>query len=129
MAGRSKLAAAICTLVLVSASGSACGMTLSQAHPDRCEVIGGDKLPAEVGGADALCGIVEAAIREKAPGRKYGIRVNVLSAFSLAATVTVKGGETLPEQKRAASNRQLNRAPIERSAPAVADAVAAAAAR
>lgn len=129
MALRGKLAAAIGAVALASASGSACGMTQSAARPDHCQVIGGDKLPAEVGGANAVCAMIEAAIREKAPGRNYGIRVDVLSPSSLAATVSLMGGPTLPEQKMAVSDRKLNRESVERFAAAIADAVAGATVR
>jgi len=104
--------------------GNACAMDQQRAESPHCVVSGADRLPAEVGGGDAICSAIRAAVREKAPGADYGVEVEVVSASALAARVTLKDGRTLPEQRMAVSDRQLNPGSIERFAAAIAGAVA-----
>ena len=54
---------------------------MSAALPEdtRCTVVGGDKLPAEAGGADALCAAVRQAIRAQAPHARYTAQLNIIS--------------------------------------------------
>lgn len=90
----------------------------------RCAVEGADKLPSEVGGPEGICDAVRAAVNERAPGATFSVQVRVISPSSLAAVVTLADGRVLPEQKMAVSDRQLNRASIERFASAVAAEIA-----
>lgn len=93
-----------------------------------CVVSGADKLPAEVGGGDAICAAIRTAAGARAPGAAFAVEVRVESASSLAAQVRLKDGRSLPEQKMEVSDRQLNPRSIERFAAAVAEAVAGSAA-
>lgn len=119
----------ILALGIATASEGACGMSQSIGKPAVCRVIDGDKLPSDIGGPQALCAVIEAAIREKAPGTPYAVELRVLSAHSLAADVRLGNGQTLPEQKMAVSDRQLNRGSIERFAAAIASEIAKAGGR
>ena len=107
-----------------SVGGSACAMQQSKALPPPCAVSGSDRLPAEVGGGEAICSAIRAALREQSSGTGYAVRVTVESASSLSARVTLSDGRTLPRQRMAVSDRQLNPASIKRFAAAVANAVA-----
>jgi hypothetical protein len=104
--------------------GSACAMARPGAGRAKCVVSGADKLPAEAGGDEAICSAIRAATRDRAPAADYWVEVEVLSASSLAARVRLKDGRTLPEQRMAVSDRQLNPGSIERFAAAIANAVA-----
>ena len=99
---------------------------MGQPRPEwpQCTVIGAEKLPAEAGGGEAICQAIRSAAREKAPGAAFTVEVEVLSASSLAARLSLKDGPTLPEQRMAVSDRQLNPGSIERFAAAIAVAVA-----
>lgn len=89
-----------------------------------CRIVGGDKLPADSGGADALCQAIADAAAEQAPGRRFQVDVQVLGRSALAATVTTADGTRLPEQKMAISDRGLTRGSLERFAKALAGEVA-----
>jgi hypothetical protein len=110
-------------LTAISAAGSACAMS-SPTPPVDCRVVGGGKLPAETGGADAVCKAISLAAGKVAPGRRFSVEVKVLGRSALAATVTTADGSILPEQKMASSDRSLTRGSIERFARALAGAVA-----
>ena len=116
------------SIMLVAAAlfcGSACAMS-SQGNPSaHCRVIGGDKLPAESGGAAALCSEIERAMAARLPGAEYRAEVRVLSASRLSATM-VADGRALPEQHLASMDRDVNRASFERFATVLAEQVAAA---
>lgn len=101
-------------------------MTEPLSKPEKCRVVGSDKLPAEVGGPAALCAAIESAVAQKADGAMYRIEVHVLSPSSLAAFVHLSDGRTLPEQKMAVSDRLLNKGSIDRFADAIATEIAAA---
>lgn len=73
------------------ASGSACAMSSAESDPATCRVVGGEKLPAESGGADALCKAVADAVAEQAPGVSYNVVVTVLPKSRLAASITTDG--------------------------------------
>ena len=85
----------------------------------KCQVVGGDKLPAETGGATALCAAIEASAARQAPNAEFSVVVRVLSPSSLAAVVRTADGRTLPEQNYAISDRALNKTSFERFAEAV----------
>lgn len=95
-------------------------------NPVHCHVLAGEKLRAASGGSAAICAAVEKAIASTAPDVRYSVEVNVLSPSRLAATLVVNG-RTLPEQKFAVMDRDLNPASIERFAQSLATEVAKAA--
>lgn len=89
-----------------------------------CRVVGGDKLPAETGGAEALCNAIARAAAADAPNRRFNVEVRVLGSSSLAATLTTADGTILPEQRFAISDRNLTKGSLERFAKALVGAVA-----
>ena len=82
---RDKLASIAVAAALAGLSGSACAMSSDQDHASGCRVIGGEKLPAESGGADALCKAITDAAAEQAPGVSYSVEVTVLPLTWTAA--------------------------------------------
>src|SRR5688500_18048913 len=92
---RAKFVGVALAVTIALANGSACAMNApSAAGPAACRVVNGDKLPASSGGADALCAAIE-----KAAQARFGVEVRVISEHSLAATVTMADGRSLPEQR------------------------------
>lgn len=89
-----------------------------------CRVVDGAKLPADSGGADALCSAIEQALATQAPNARASVVVRVLSPSMLAANVTTAAAGTLPEQKFASSDRDLTRSSFERFAQALAAQIA-----
>lgn len=103
--------------------GNACAMARSTAESPTCSVSGADKLPAGIGG-DAICAAIRAAAHEAAPGTAFSVEVRVVSPSSLAARIGLRDGRTLPEQRMAVSDRQLDVGSIERFATTIARAAA-----
>lgn len=93
-------------------------------HLVECRIKGGDKLPADSGGADALCKAIRDAAARRAPGGSFTVDVHVLGRSALAATITTDKGTKLPEQKMAISDRGLTRGSLERFANALAGEMA-----
>ena len=120
---------AILALGIASASGGACGMSQSTDRAPACRVVGGEKLPAELGGAAGLCAAVEKAIREKAPEARYFVELRVVSNHTLAASIKLGDGRALPERKMSISDRQFNRGAIDRFADSIASEIAVSVAR
>ena len=116
---RGRVARAVLIMAAASAGGSACAMN-SLDQGAGCRVVGAGQLPAETGGADAICAAIRSAAQQQAPGVSFSVEVRVLSASSLAAAVSLADGRTLPEQKFAVSDRLLNRGSIDRFAAAIA---------
>lgn len=111
-------------LAAVLASGSASGMTGTSADRASCRVVSGAKLPAGIGGADALCRAIEAAAKQRAPGARFSVEVRVPSASALSAVVRMGDGRRLAEQNMAVSDARLDKAAIGRFAVAIADQIA-----
>jgi hypothetical protein len=108
-------------------SANAVAMSASkQGHAHHCRVVGGEKLPAASGGAKAICAAIERAIAARAPNVRFSAEVKVLRPSMLATTVVVNG-RSLPEQKFAVMDRDLNAGSIKRFANSIAAAVAKAA--
>ena len=119
----------IATLMVASSTGSACAMNSPSPPQVECRVIGGDKLPAETGGPDALCAAIARAAAIEAPTSRFSVEVRVLGSASLAATLRTADGTTLPEQRFAISDRNLTKGSLDRFAKALAGAVARAPSR
>lgn len=98
-------------------------MSPPNSQSPHCRVVDGGKLPAESGGAVALCAAIERAVSAKAPGVAFTAEVRVLSSSRLAATLT-REGSRLPEQMFASMDRELSGSSFERFAETVADQVA-----
>jgi hypothetical protein len=121
----------LATLALALAAGimpaSAIAMSApTQEHEHHCRVIGGEKLPAASGGAKAICAAIEQAVAARAPNVRFSAEVKVLRPSMLATTVVVNG-RSLPEQKFAVMDRDLNGGSIRRFANSIATTVAKAA--
>lgn len=107
----------LCVALLALAGGSACAVNRPAASAPKCSVEGGERLPPESGGAEALCAEIEAATAGLPA--KTSISVKVKSASALAARVTVDG-RALPELNMARSDAVLDRGAFERFAQAIA---------
>ena len=113
--------------ILVGSAGlaatGACAMTAPVQAQSSCRVHDAARLPAEAGGADAICGAVARAAAAKAPSVRYNAEIRVVSRSSLAAELTADGRK-LPEQRFSVSDRDLNPLAIEHFADALAAALA-----
>lgn len=105
------------------AAASACAM--SAVAPSSCRVVAGDKFLAELGGSAALCGAVERAVGERAPGARYSAEVTIINPSLLKTELTVEG-RNLPQQSFSVSDRGLSAYSIGIFAQSVADQVAGA---
>jgi hypothetical protein len=113
----------VATLIGIAfVGGSACAVNAPEASQPRCRVIGGEALPADLGGADALCAAIEQAAATRAPGVKYSAEVRVLPRSRLVAMLTADGRK-LPDQKFAAMDREITRDSLQRFAEAIAAAL------
>ncbi len=124
-----RMVAATGAVALAWASAGACGMTGSAPRPDRCQVIHGNKLPAETDDVGQICAAIDAAAASRAPGVGYFVQVRVLSDHMLTAQVRMADGRLLPEQKMAVSDSKLNRRSIDRFAIAIGEAIGRASSR
>jgi hypothetical protein len=113
--------------IMLAAAAPLCGNAYAMASPNNqspvCRVVDGDKLPAESGGATALCNAIEDAVAERAPSVAVTVEVKVVSSSRLKATLT-RGGKRLPEQNFASMDRDLRQDSFDRFAAAIADALA-----
>jgi hypothetical protein len=110
-------------LVLAAALAPSGGLAMSPPRAvtvGHCTIIGGENLPAAVGGNEALCAAIERAIASRAPTVRYSAQVEVLPRSRLSATLVVNG-RTLPEQKFAVMDRELNPASIQLFADSLAE--------
>ncbi|NUT01789.1 MAG: hypothetical protein HOP96_12535 [Sphingomonas sp.] len=95
-------------------------MSSTESAVPGCRVVGAEELPAESGGADALCKAIASAAAEKAPGVSYSIEVRVLPRSQLAAAITTGDGRKLAEQNFASMDRPLSSGSFKRFADAIA---------
>ena len=122
---RQGLVITVVAAALGCVSGSACAMNSTDSQPaPSCRVIEGNKLPAESGGADALCREIAAATAQAAPGVRYSIEIRVLPRSRLSATVTTADGRTLPEQGMASMDKPLTAGSFKRFAASIASELA-----
>ena len=115
-----------CLLVGAAAASATDACAISAPDQQRhahCSVIGSERLPADVGGADVICAAITRAVTARTPTARFTAEVKVLSASMLATRLTVNG-RVLAEQKFAVMDRNLNKGSIERFAQSIADAVA-----
>ena len=111
--------------------GSACAMTGTSGPSIHCTVAGAEKLPAGVGGEDAVCSAIASAAAGALQGAKIApatvsVAVTLKSDSRISAVPSV-GGKALAEQNVATSDRALNANAITMLANAVAAAIAASA--
>jgi hypothetical protein len=91
------------------------------AEQQRCLVSGAERLPAEVGGVDALCAAFARALAPVSP--KPSVEVTVESRYLLSVTVTLANGRRLPDVKLGSSDRPLGPQAIQMVADSVAKRV------
>jgi hypothetical protein len=119
-------AAFMSAVAIVAAASDARALTSPAATRASCTVVGGEKLPAEVGGADALCDAIRRAVSAEAGDRHFTAELKVVSPSVLAARLIVDG-RVLAEQRLAVMDRNLNMKSIEQFAESLATKVAQAA--
>ena len=102
------------------ASGSACAMSPPEQASTGCRVIGGELLPPDSGGADALCNAISAAAAKHAAGVGYSVEVRVLPRSRLSAILTLSDGRKLPEQSFVRMDKPLSSGAFARFAEAIA---------
>ena len=122
MRGRIAAFVLICAAAVVPANARAVSASSSDAQRS-CHVVAGEKLLARAGGGEAVCGEVKRAIAAAAPKARYKIAIKVLPRSRLSATL-VLDGRTLPEEKFAAMDSDLDPGAIRRFAEGVASAIA-----
>ena len=115
---RDRMAIIAVSAALGCASGSACAMTAAN-QGAQCRIIHGEKLPAESGGAKALCDVVGTAVEAHAPGQGYRIEIRVEGPSRLAASIMTKDGRKIVEQKMASSDKNLTKRSFSRFAHAI----------
>jgi len=109
--------------LVAAALGNPGGVAHAMSPADQsatCRVIDGGKLPANSGGADALCEAVSAAVEAQAPGRGHSVEIRVLGSSRLAASVMSKDGLTIAEQSFASMDKHLTADSFKRFAVAIA---------
>jgi hypothetical protein len=98
-------------------------MSAPRPETGSCKVVGGEKLPPEIGGANVICGAIEQAVARRVPKARYSAEVRILSKSGLKVKL-VAGGHELPEQSFHVMDRNLNSQSIGRFADAIAELVA-----
>jgi hypothetical protein len=111
-------------MAIAWASGGACGMNESASKPGRCQVINGEKLPAELGGEQTLCTAIVQALGPDV-ANDAAIEVSVISPYLLSATVIMADGRRLPAVKVGSSDRPLGSRAVHMLADSIAAQVAA----
>ncbi len=106
---------------MVLAGSGACAVSAPAAQ--RCVVVGGEKLPASVGGAAGVCSAIERAVARAAPGIGYRVELSLPRPYILSAVVVLGDGRRLPEQRLTVSDAPLSRELVERFAGRIAAAV------
>jgi hypothetical protein len=114
-----KVAALVVGLTVAQLSGRASAVKPISFHSAQCRIVGAEKLPSAVGGAEYLCAAVERAIVAASRGTQYRIEVRVMSPSSLAATIRTADGRVVSEQKMAVSDAALTTASVDRFASAI----------
>ena len=122
MRGRIAAIVLICATAVVPANARAVSASKSE-QKRSCRVVSGEKLLTRAGGGDAVCGEVKRAIAAAAPKAHYKIEIRVLPRSRLSAALVVNG-RTLPEEKFAAMDSELDPGVIHRFAEGFASAIA-----
>ena len=111
------------TSLAATALGVYSGVVHAMSAADQsatCRVIDGGKLPANSGGAKALCEAVTAAVEAQAPGQGYSVEIRVLGSSRLAALVMMKNGRKIAEQNLASMDKPITSGSFKRFAAAIA---------
>ena len=105
-------------VALVLASGSGAN-AMDRRLPDQlsCTVVGAEKLPPHIGGADTLCNAIRTAAGANSGG---AVVLRVKSPYSITATVTDRDGRKHPQIGASIADRTLNRRSVEMLATQIA---------
>lgn len=95
-------------------------MTTSPGQEIRCSVLGAENLPAETGGADAVCAAIRSALQGSKPASGSSVTVTVRSPYSAAASISLSDGRVLTDVNVASSDRSMNQRSIAMLAEGVA---------
>jgi hypothetical protein len=117
---REKLASMLIAAVLGFANGSTPAMS-SMKDGSSCKVIGGEKLPADSGGEDALCLAIANAVAIKSPGLQFTVEVTVLPRSRLSAVMTSGDGDKARNLSFSSMDRGLKASSFKRFAEAIAN--------
>ena len=93
------------------------------ADDNWCQVSGAKKLPAEMGGADALCDAAARAI-DSVSLKPKAIEIKVVTPFLISATVILVDNRRLPVIKISSSDRPLGRKAIQMLTDSIAAQIA-----
>jgi hypothetical protein len=121
---REKLCYAVAAIALAASAQAACAMSAPSDATAQCKVTGGEKLPPQSGGADALCAAIRQAVAARLPGIAFTADVTVVSDWKLGATVTMADGRRLPDQRHVVLDAKLDRRSFERFAESLANKLA-----
>jgi hypothetical protein len=110
-------------MVALAAAGLPAGACAMNDTVPRCQVTGAEKLPADVGGAPAVCAAIERAMAEALPKVRYTAHIDVRSKAAMTATI-VADGRAVPMQELTVMDRNLHTRAIEHFAATVAAQVA-----
>jgi hypothetical protein len=99
-------------------------MSAAEHSSSGCQVTGGELLPSESGGADALCKAIADAAAKQAPGLGYSVEVRVLPRSRLSASLTLSDGRKLPEQSFVRMDKPLSIGAFARFAESIASELA-----
>ena len=92
---------------------TACAMTPPSSSGIDCTLVGSDKLPASAGPADTICNRIRSIVAANAPASGVSLTVQVHTSYFISAAATLADGRTLPEQKVAISDAELNQGAVE----------------
>lgn len=104
---------------LLFAGSGACAMSGPGPTDLPCTVAGAERLPADSGGADALCAILQARLA----GTGASVAVSVDSEFRLSAIATTADGRRLDEVNVARSDRAVGKRSFETLGDALRDQI------
>jgi len=121
---RARLFSIAIAAVLAGVSGSVCAMSNGESRAGACWVVGGEKLPVESGGSNALCKAIVDAVEEQAPGMRYQVEVTVFPRSRLTASIMTGDGRRLPEQSFVRIDKPLSSGAFKRFAAAIAGELA-----
>jgi hypothetical protein len=103
---------------------SACAMSPRPTTGIDCTLVGADKLPVSAGSAETLCNRIRSIVAANAPASGVSLTVQVHTRYFMSAAATLADGRTLPEQKVAVSDAELNERAVEMLANGLANQIA-----
>jgi hypothetical protein len=115
---------AVILLMSAASAGESAFAMNDPTHGLRCQVVGANILPSDIGGADAICAAIEQALQAASP-KPAAVEVAVASPYLISATVLLADGRRLPVIKVGSSDRALGQGSIKLLVDSIAAQVAA----